>query len=116
MFLYISDAIKNKPEIEEDGSSISTATIKSIIERLKLERNQSSTRKNYHTVWKIFSRFYLKLDIKPTEWEDQITLFVGYLIDQNKKSSMVKSYVSAIRSVLQEDNITIEENSSSCHH
>ena len=36
---------------------------------------------------------------------------VGYLIDQNKKASTIKCYISAIKSVLQEDNIRITEDS-----
>ena len=108
VFLF-TDVTVNKPIIGDKKSSISTETVKSIVQRLKLERNRSSTRRNYHTVWKIFSKFYLRLDTKPTEWEDRITLFVGYLIDQNKKASTVNSYISAIKTVLREDNVRIAE-------
>ena len=81
------------------------------MEHLKLERNRSSTRRNYHTIWKIFSRFYLKLDVKPTEWEDRMTLFIGYLIDQNKKSTTINSYVSAVKAILLEDGVKINADS-----
>ena len=43
-------------------------------------------------------------------WEDQLTLFVAYLIKNNKKSATIKSYVSAIKAVLMEDGIEINEN------
>ena len=42
-------------------------------------------------------------------WEDRITLFVGYLIQEGKQSSMVKSYVSAIKTVPQDDGFKIQE-------
>ena len=48
------------------------------------------------------------MDLKPKHWEDRITLFVGYLIDQNKKSQTVKSYISAIKAVLCEINVKLD--------
>ena len=57
-----------------------------------------------------FSKFYLKLDIKPKSLEQRIILFTGYLIDQKKKSSTVHSYVSAIKSTLQMEGFEINEN------
>ena len=63
-----------------------------------MERNRDSTRRNYHTVWKIFSKFYFKLDKKPDTWEDRILLFAGFLIDNNKRASMVNSYVATLKS------------------
>ena len=103
-----------QPQIVEtksfDGrSTISSSVVAAIMERLKFERNQSSTRRNYHTIWKIFSDFYLRLDVKPDNWEDRIVLFAAYLINKNRKAATVKSYVSAIKSVLREDNFTISD-------
>ena len=43
--------------------------------------------------------------------QDQLTLYIGFLINNNRQSSTVKSYISANRSVLLENNITIQENS-----
>ena len=34
-------------------------------------------------------------------WEERLVLFVGYLINDNKKSTTIKSYISAIKAVLQ---------------
>ena len=42
-------------------------------------------------------------------WENRITLFVGYLIDNGKQSSTVKSNVSAIKAVLTNHGIKINE-------
>ena len=96
-------------ETESASSTLSTASIRAIIDRLKLERNRDSTRKNYHTVWKVFSKFFIQLDMRPVLWEDRIVLFAGYLIDKGRKASTVKSYISAIKSVLKEGDIEISE-------
>ena len=55
----------------------------------------------------MFSKFFLKLDIKPLKWEDRIVLFTGYLINEGRRAGTVKSYISAIKSVLLEDGIRV---------
>ena len=64
---------------------------------------------NYYTVWKLFSKFCLRLDVKPKSWEDRTTLFVGYSIENGKQSSTVRSYVSAVKNVLMDDGFDIKE-------
>ena len=83
--------------------------MKDIVENLKMHRFRDSTRKTYWCVWRIFNRFFIRLDYKPVEWEQRILLFVGYLIDNDLKSATVKSYLSTIRAVLWENNITLNE-------
>ena len=68
-----------------------------------------TTKKNYYSIWKVFNTFLIKLDCKPQSWEDRLMLFVGYLVQNNHKSSMVKSYISAIRAVLQQVNVVLQE-------
>ena len=58
------------------------------------------TKKNYYQIWRTFNEFFLKLDVKPREWEDRIILFIGYLVQNKRQSSTIKSYVSAIKAVL----------------
>ena len=62
-------------------------------------------------VWKKFNNFYVSLDRRPRKWEDRIVLFTAQLIRENKQSSTVKSYISAIKGVLGDLNIAINENS-----
>ena len=88
---------------------ISTKAIRAIINWLQFERNRDSMRCKYHTIWKLFSKFYFKLDIKPDNWEDRILLYVGHLINNNKKASTINSYIAAIKTVLREDKIKIAE-------
>ena len=91
-------------------STISTASIQNVIDRLRYQRVRSSTKRNYQSVWKNFNEFYIRLDDKPKRWEDRITLFVGYLIHQKKaKSQTIRSYLSAIRATLKNENIKLNE-------
>ena len=97
--------------LKSTSSSISTSEMQAIVDKLKNERNRRSTRKNYHDIWRTFNEFYIKLDEKPRAWEDHVTLFVGYLIEvKHAKSSTIRSYISAIRSVLLEDGVQLSEN------
>ena len=76
--------------------TISTEELHRIIDTLKSNRLRDSTRQNYYCVWKQFNKLFLKLDHKPGTWEERITLYVGFLIDQGKHSQTVRSYVSAL--------------------
>ena len=58
----------------------------------------------------MFNEFFVKLDMKPESWEERLTLFVGHLVDTNKKSTTIKSYISAIKAVLLEDGEQLNEN------
>ena len=101
---------KNKNNNKASSSSmILTDDMELIIDRLKLMKHRNSTRKSYYAIWKSFSSFFLKLDRRPPTWEEKLTLFVAYLVDSNKKASTIKSYISAIKAVLAEDNITLSE-------
>ena len=86
-----------------NSSRISTREIQLIIEKLKGQSHRSSTQWNFLGVWRQFNKFVIRLDVKPNRWEDRVTLFMGYKIDQGMQSSTVKSYVSAIKKVLVED-------------
>ena len=101
----------SKSSADSTSSTISTASIKMIVDKLSMERNCSTTRNNYHKIWKGFNKFYLRLDEKPSSWEDRLVLFVGYLVDKNRKASTIRSYISAIKSVLREIKIEISEDS-----
>ena len=72
-----------------------------IVDKLRTEKVQNTTKNNYYSAWKAFNDFFISLDIKPDNWEDRVILFIGFLIEYKKvKSQTVKSYISAIKSVL----------------
>ena len=83
--------------------------IEGVIEKLESQRFRDSTRRNYYGIWKTFNHFIIRLDRKPTEWEERIILFVGNMIDEGKKSATIKSYVSVIKAVLSEINVKVNE-------
>ena len=56
----------------------------------------------YYGTWKNF-----KLDKKPKTLEDRLTLYVGFLIQNNRKSTTIRSYISAIKAILKEDGIEL---------
>ena len=74
-----------------------------ILDRLKNNTTRDSTAKNYYTVWKIFNAFMIKLDKKPSTWEERVSLFGAYMVDNGNQSSTIKSYISAIRKILHND-------------
>ena len=78
--------------------------------RLKLLRHRDSTRQNYYVIWKIFCKFLIRLDYHPESWADRLTLFIGHLINEKRQSVTIKSYISAIKSILKDDDIEIDEN------
>ena len=90
-------------------SAISTAEMRRIVDRLKLDWIWDSTKANYHSIWKTFNKFFLQLDVKPRTWEDCLVLYVGYLVKTDKKSQTVKSYISAIKNILRDDGVMLNE-------
>ena len=92
------------------SSSISADVVHSIVEKLKWEQHRSSTQKAYYSAWKSFNKFYVRLDTRPKNWEDHLTLFVAYMINDRKKSTTIKSYISAIKAVLFELDEPMNEN------
>ena len=118
LFDFVSDDVKRgrksgKARSKDDSlltnSSISTRDMQMIVDRLRSQQYRDSTKKNYYVVWRLFNKFIIWLDNKPTTWEDRLTLFIGYLIDSKKQSSTVKSYISAIWATLQEIGVKLNE-------
>ena len=74
-----------------------------ILEKLKYCKNRESTTGNYLNIWRVFNKFIIRLDRKPDAWEDRVSLFCAYLINNGRQSATVKSYVSAIKCILTTD-------------
>ena len=81
-----------------------------IMEELKYNRNRASTRKNYLAIWRKFNKFLIRIDHKPKYWEDRVALFVAYLAQSHRKSTTVRSYISAIKSILRDDGYVWDDN------
>ena len=104
MFLLITGTKrKGGSKSSSSSSTISTSDMLRIIERLKGQQNRPSTNKNYLTIWRQFNKFVIRLNIKPSLWEDRVALYVAFLIEEGMQSSTVRSYVSVIKRTLIDD-------------
>ena len=87
-----------------ESSKISMQHLENIIEHLRNNKHRSTTRYTYHKVWTKFNEFLIQLDHIPRKWEDRVSLYCGFLIEVKRRQiATVKSYVSAIKAVLQND-------------
>ena len=89
--------------------AISTSFLEQTIDALNSKHFKASTRKIYFSVWRQFNEFFVRLDNKPETWEQWLTLFVGYLIENNKQSQTVRSYISAMRAMLAEVDVFLDD-------
>ena len=94
------------------SSRISVNKIQLIIEKLKSLKNRETTKYNYLSIWRHFNRFISNLDRVPKTWEQRTVLFIAHLTDQGLQSSTIKSYISAIKCVLKDDDYEWDENQS----
>ena len=90
-------------------SSISLRAMDNILQQLKQMQHRDSMCSNYYGIWKNFNKFILRLDIKPTNWEDQLVMYVAYLIHMKRCSTTIKSYISAIKVLLFNGGIAINK-------
>ena len=97
---------RGKEDQSSNSSSISTVELEQFVEQLKTRRHRDSTAHNYYGIWKNFNNFVTKLDIN---WEDRVVLYVVYLIQNDCKSTTIKSYVSAIKAVLFNGGIKLKQ-------
>ena len=91
------------------SSQLSTKDIQAVIERLRYKCYRDLTKCSYFKVWQSLNQFIQRLDRKPTNWAQCLTLFVAHLIDSKKQSSTIKGYISTIRTVLKQDGVKINE-------
>ena len=92
-----------------NSSSFSTVEILEIISKLQNSKYRPSTKNTYMTVWRIFNESFVKLDKKPDTWENRILLFAGHLVQERQQSATIKSYSSAIKAVLLDNKIAVNE-------
>ena len=84
--------------------------IQGFVDHFKNKAHRSSLARVHHQIWKLFNQFFIRLDMKPRSWEDRLVLFVQYLIKTDKKSTIIRSYISAIKTTLHQDGVEINEN------
>ena len=107
----MSGTKKQKSDANESTSSvISTAHIESVIESLKNKRVRPSTIDNYVNIWRSFNKFLVRLDRRPKFLEDRTALYCAFLIEKGTQSATIKSYISAIKFMLTNDNYKWNDN------
>ena len=93
-----------------DATRISTQQVMNFMKSLKMKQNKDLTMENYIVVWRLFNKFLVKLDELPEDWEERASLFYGYLIHQKRKSTTIRSCLSAIKEILKLDNYEWNDN------
>ena len=58
------------------SSTLLTSYLTGVLENLKRRRHRKSTDDNYNSIWKNFNNFFIRLDDKPTRWEDRLALYL----------------------------------------
>ena len=53
--------------------------------------------------WKNFNNFIIKLDRRPKDWEQGVSWYASHLFKHKFQSSTIKSYISAIKATLMND-------------
>ena len=91
---------RTRSDKSSDTSTISTQYVMGLIEKFKASQHCVSTDRVYHNVWTNFNKFLIRLDHKPSTWEDRAALYGAYLVENGVQSSTLKSYVSAIKKTL----------------
>ena len=101
---------KFSTDTSSTSSKLSTSAIVKYVDKLKLEYHRNTTRKNYYLIWRNFNEFFIRLDVKPESWEERLVLYIGFLVEKDRRSTTIRSYISAIKSVLEEDGVILSEN------
>ena len=104
-----SDAMSSK---SSQSSKISLEYETNVLERLKSKQTRDTTAKNYLSIWRHLNKFIINLDTRShhLSWEEKTALFGAYLVDGGIQSSTLKSYFSAIKHVLKQDEYPWNEN------
>ena len=76
-----------------------------IMEKLRGEKHKKTT---YFGIWRNFNRFVVRLDEIPKSIEMRVLYYITYLVDKGTQSSTIRSYVSAIKSVLADDDYELQ--------
>ena len=78
-------------------------------DRLKNQQRCKSTRRTYHHAWCNFNNFLIGLDTWPASYNDRLALFTTHLIEMGHPPQTIKSYVSAVKALLKEDGVEIDD-------
>ena len=103
--VFVGKAKSVKLEVAStlSGSKFSAASIKLTFEKFKATQHRNSTTKNYHSIWRQFNDFVIRLDEPSRTWEERMALYGTYLVAKGVQLATLKSYKSAIKNILVTD-------------
>ena len=81
-----------------------------ITDNLRRQKIRKESRKTYRYGWCNFNKFLINLDCRPDSWDEKVTLFAAQLIEEKRMGQTVRSYVSAVRTILKEDGVKLIHN------
>ena len=112
VLLILTNRNQNRRATSTSSQSmrISTDELLHIQDRLKGQTCCRSTRLNYHAICTLFIEFHIQPDKKPEKWGDRISLFATHLVKTKHQSPTVKSYCSAVKTILRQEIVHVEEN------
>ena len=84
--------------------------MKLILEKLQRQKHRDTTKLAYLGIWRNFNKFVIRLDHIPPTWEERTCLYIAYLAAEGNKSSTIKSYISGIKSILDDDGYVWNQN------
>ena len=96
-------------DASSNSSRISTSEMQKILNKLKSNTTRKTTASTYLCVWRQFNNFIIKLDKRPSTWEERISLFGAFLVQTGKQSCTIRSYYSAIKAVLRDDDYLVDD-------
>ena len=80
------------------------------MESLKTKRTRSSTYSNYFKIMNLFNKFLVRLDSLPSSWEERTSLYCTFMVQEGVQSSTIRSYISAIKGLLKDDDYDWDDN------
>ena len=80
------------------------------MEKLRGANTKDSTKRIYLAIRRQFNAFIIKLDKRPSSWEERTAMFLAHHADNGTQSSTLKSYVSAIKRILIDDGYLWDDN------
>ena len=78
---------------------------------MKQQKRHKSTKRGYRQAWMNLNVFLICMDRIPDSWDDRVCLFVKQLIVERYPPQTIQSYATAVKAMLKDEGVAIEDNS-----
>ena len=112
MFI-ITGSIRSKRTTRSSSQSsrILLKHLQQTAEKLRRQQRCHPSKRTYYQAWHNFNNFIIYLDGWPETWEERLVMFTTNLIEVGHPEPTIRSYVSAVKEILKEDGVEIDNNS-----